>query len=123
MFNLLQSRAGLATLGLVASALPAFAHAHLKIAKPAVDSTVAGAPRELDLTFTEGVTLKFTGVKLIGPDAKTVETSAARLGSDDKTLVVPLPSSLPAGAYTVEWHALATDGHKTNGHYTFTVKP
>ena len=43
-------------------------------------------------------------------------------GADHAKLVVAVPAPLPAGTYTVNWHALATDGHKTTGHYVFTVK-
>jgi hypothetical protein len=35
---------------------------------------------------------------------------------------VPLTGALARGLYTVAWHALANDGHKTHGTYSFTVK-
>lgn len=115
---------GLAALTLIAFSGQAFAHAHLKSATPAVNGTVSSSPSELDLIFSEGLNLKFTGAKLLGPDKKAVATGAATLGAGgDTTLVVPVPASLPAGAYTVDWHALSTDGHKTSGHYTFRVAP
>lgn len=101
----------------------AFAHAHLQAAVPAIDGTVAAAPTELDLKFSEELNLKFTGVKVKGPDKKEVKTDGAMLMDGEKTLMVSLPSGLPAGTYTVEWHALSQDGHKTNGSYKFTVKP
>ena len=102
----------------------AFAHAHLKAATPAIDGTVATAPKELDLSFSEGVELKFTGVKVTGPSSTAVPTGEAKLGSTgDTTLVVPVSGTLSPGLYKVDWHALATDGHKTEGSYTFTVKP
>ncbi|MCW6506580.1 copper homeostasis periplasmic binding protein CopC [Lichenifustis flavocetrariae] len=114
----------LASAGLVAASAPAFAHAHLKSSTPAADSIVATAPTELDLTFSEGVNLKFTGVKVTGPAKTAVATGNAALGaSSDTTLVVPLSDILAAGSYTVAWHALSTDGHKTSGTYTFTIKP
>lgn len=113
----------LASLGL-AAASPAFAHAHLKSAIPASGSTVATAPTELDLVFSEGLNLKFTGVKVSGPAKAAVATGEAALGAGtDTTLVVPVSVTLAPGSYTVAWHALSTDGHKTNGTYTFTVKP
>lgn len=115
---------GLAALTLIAFSGQAFAHAHLKSAIPAVNGTATTSPAELDLTFSEGLNLKFTGVKLLGPDKKAVATGAAKLGAGgDTTLVVPVSAPLDAGAYSVDWHALSTDGHKTSGHYTFTVKP
>ena len=101
----------------------ATAHAHLMSARPAAGGTVTTAPTELDLGFSEGVTLRFTGVTVTGP-AAAVPTGAARLGPPgDTALVVPLKGPLAPGLYTVEWHALATDGHKTEGRYTFTISP
>lgn len=114
----------LAGLGLTAVPAPAFAHAHLKSATPAAGSTVAVAPTELDLKFSEGLNLKFTGVTVTGPAKAAVATGDAALGAgDDTVLVVPVSDALGAGSYTVAWHALSTDGHKTTGTYTFTVKP
>lgn len=114
----------LAGLGLISVAAPAFAHAHLKSATPAAGSTVATAPTELDLTFSEGLNLKFTGVNVTGPAKGAVATGNATLGAGgDTTLVVPVTGTLAAGVYTVAWHALSTDGHKTSGTYRFTIKP
>lgn len=111
-------------LGLCLLSAPAFAHAHLKSATPATDATIATPPTELDLTFSEGVNPNFTGVTLRGPDKTAVATGPATLGAGrDTTLVVPVPAPLAAGTYTVDWHALATDGHKTSGSYHFTIKP
>lgn len=115
---------GIAGVGLFALTGQALAHAHLKSAIPAVNGTVATAPRELDLSFSESLNLTFTGVKVIGPDKVPVGTGHAALGAgDDATLVVPLAVTLAAGTYTVNWHALSTDGHKTSGSYDFIVKP
>ena len=114
----------LSGLGLVAVSAPAFAHAHLTSATPAVNGIVATAPTELDLKFSEGLNLKFTGVKITGPAKAAVATGDAALSAgDDTTLVVPVSGTLAPGSYAVAWHALSTDGHKTSGIYTFTVKP
>ncbi|MEE3502929.1 copper resistance protein CopC [Acidiphilium acidophilum] len=40
-----------------------------------------------------------------------------------KTLIVHLLKSRRAGRYTVLWHALASDGHRTEGRYSFQVAP
>jgi hypothetical protein len=109
--------AGLATAG------QAFAHAHLKSSVPADKAVVKTAPTELDLTFTEELNLKFTGVAVTGPGKKAVKTGEAMLMDGDKGLMVPVSDMLAAGTYTVEWHALSADGHKTKGKYSFTVKP
>jgi methionine-rich copper-binding protein CopC len=107
----------------IAFAGQAFAHAHLKSAAPAADSTVKQAPSELDLTFSEGLNLKFSGVKVTGPGKAAMKTGEGMLMNGDTTLMVPVTDKLSAGKYTVEWHALSADGHKTNGTYSFTVAP
>ncbi|MBB6483854.1 copper homeostasis periplasmic binding protein CopC [Rhizobium lusitanum] len=101
----------------------AFAHAHLKSSAPAADSAVKQTPAELDLTFTESLNLKFSGATVTGPDKKAVKTGASSLMDSDKTLMVPVSDKLAPGKYTVDWHVLSTDGHKTNGTYSFTVAP
>jgi len=102
----------------------AVAHAHLASATPAVDGTVSTSPAELELKFSEPVELKFSGLKVAGPDNSAVAIGAASLAkSEDSTLVVPVSTTLGAGTYTVDWHILSKDGHKTQGSYTFTVKP
>ena len=101
----------------------AMAHAHLKSAVPAADGTVKSTPLELDLTFSEGLNVKFSGVKITGPDKATVKTGEAMLMNSGTTLMVPVTDQLAPGKYTVEWHVLSTDGHKTNGNYSFTIAP
>jgi methionine-rich copper-binding protein CopC len=116
----------LSTIAAVAALIatgPAFAHAHLKSAVPVPGSTVAAAPTEIDLTFSEGVNLKFTGIAVSGPKKEAVKTGEAMLMDGDTMLMVPVQGALAAGTYKVDWHALSTDGHKTNGSFTFTVKP
>ena len=101
----------------------ALAHAHLKTSVPSDKSTVATSPASLALSFSEALNLKFTGIKLIGPQKAAIKTGDAALTDNGNGLSVPVTATLPAGTYTVEWHALSTDGHKTTGTYSFTVKP
>ncbi len=114
--------ATLATMLALAAPASAFAHAHLTAAQPADKAMVSPAPTALSLTFSEGVALKFTGITLTGPDKATVKTGAASVNAGHTELTVPLTGPLAAGAYTVTWHALSDDGHKTHGTYSFTVK-
>jgi methionine-rich copper-binding protein CopC len=101
----------------------AFAHAHLKASTPADGSMLTVPPTEIDITFSEDVTLKFTGIKVTGPDNAAVTTGDGMLMDNDTTLMVPVTGTLAAGRYTVDWHALAKDGHKTSGSFAFTIKP
>jgi copper resistance protein C len=109
-----------ASLGL---ASPASAHAHLNTETPAANSTVA-PPEQLILKFSEGLAIKFTKVKVTGPDGKAVAMGAQSLDPGDNTsLIVSITGSLAAGKYKVDWQAVSTDSHKTQGSYSFTVKP
>ncbi|EBY8644618.1 copper homeostasis periplasmic binding protein CopC [Salmonella enterica subsp. enterica] len=115
-----------AVTGLLASSFfstPALAHAHLKSADPAAESTVDSAPGQLTLHFTEALEPTFSTAGVTDSQGKTVKTQKAVVGDADKSaLIIPLENTLPSGKYTVNWHVVAVDGHKTQGDYTFTVK-
>ena len=101
---------------------PAFAHAHLRSAVPAVDSTVTTSPTSVAITFSEGVEPKFSTIEVDDPTRKRVDKQDTHTAPDDnKVLSVSVPN-LPAGTYKVIWHATAVDTHKTEGTFTFTVK-
>lgn len=100
------------------------AHAHLAQSVPAANSTVRAAPAALSLKFSESLELAFSGLTVTDARKAKVATGPARLAAgDEATLVVPLAGALPPGAYAVQWHVVAKDGHKTHGNYGFTVQP
>ncbi len=95
----------------------------LEEAVPPVGSTVASAPAELQLNFSEAIEPHFTKVAVGGPGGTTVAVGALHVDpSDDKRLLVPVPKLVP-GKYTVVWHAVSVDTHRTQGSYHFTVAP
>jgi methionine-rich copper-binding protein CopC len=108
---------------LVALARPALAHAQLTESSPADKASVSASPTELDLSFSEALNLKFSGLTIAGSDKSPVTTGDPMLMDGDKVLMVPVSQTLSAGAYTVYWHVLSTDGHKSSGSYSFTVTP
>jgi methionine-rich copper-binding protein CopC len=114
--------AAAAALAVLAPTAPAFAHAHLQTSFPAADSVQATPPTEIDITFSEDVNLTFTGVTLTGPDNNIVPLGDGMLMGGNAMFMVPISGTLAPGKYTVDWHALATDGHKTTGTFSFTVQ-
>jgi methionine-rich copper-binding protein CopC len=86
--------AAFAALSFIAYSSAAYAHAELMAAEPPVNGTVKSAPTELDLKFSEELNLKFTGIKVTGPDKKEVKTENAMLMDGDKTLMVSVPGAL-----------------------------
>jgi Uncharacterized protein, homolog of Cu resistance protein CopC len=105
------------------SASSAWAHAHLQQQIPAADSEVSTAPHALTLHFSEGVETHFSGVSVTGPDGNAIKTgNVVRSNADKAQLEVPLEQTLTPGLYQVDWHVVSVDGHKTKGHYQFSVK-
>ncbi|MGJ0947449.1 CopC domain-containing protein YobA [Klebsiella grimontii] len=101
----------------------AFAHAHLQQPLPAAGSEVDASPQALTLNFSEGIETQFSGVTLTGPRQKAIPLGKPVRSDNNKAqLTVPVEQALTPGAYTVDWHVVSVDGHKTKGQYTFTVK-
>lgn len=114
---------GVAALSTVFFAPQVFAHAHLKVATPAADSTVSAPVSALNLNFSEGVEPAFSGVEVKDARGQLVNTGKLAVSpTDKKQLTVPLESGLNSGSYTVGWHVVSVDGHKTKGEYHFLVK-
>jgi methionine-rich copper-binding protein CopC len=109
-----------ALLGSLLAASSVFAHAHLKSATPAADST-AVTPKELRLVFSEGVEAAFTKVSISKDGAAVTVKSIVTEGTNKQTLIVTPAVPLAAGDYKVEWHAVSVDTHKSEGNYSFKV--
>jgi copper resistance protein C len=115
-----------ASRGLIAAALLvcaqfAFAHAIPKIQQPGPGAKVS-SPQEVTIQFTEALEPTFTSMIVTTESGTQVTTHKSTIDLDDKkTMRVSLPDLQP-GVYTVQWKAFAADGHRTQGHYNFTVK-
>ena len=104
-------------------ASPALAHAFIEHANPPVGASVDASPPELSIEFTEGVEPMFSKIEVNGAGGAAVATGKPHVAPDNnRRLIIDLPK-LPPGTYTVIWHATSVDTHKTEGHFTFTVKP
>jgi methionine-rich copper-binding protein CopC len=99
------------------------AHAFLDQAAPPIGGTVTTSPKEVRLTFSEGVEPRFSGIELATSDGRAVATAPAiRDPADDRQLVLTVPPLVP-GRYRVSWHVVSVDTHRTAGEFTFTVGP
>ncbi|MBB5190192.1 hypothetical protein HNQ50_000914 [Silvimonas terrae] len=112
-------RSLLATTFLLVTGL-ASAHAHPHEQNPAPESTVS-APPEVRIAYTEALEPSLSSIKLLDRSGKALADKAVIDAADHKVLHLPLPQ-LAAGQYTVEWVAVAEDGHRTTGKYSFSVK-
>ncbi len=114
--------AALAILTMGALATSANAHPKLKSVSPAADVSSKIAPKQIKLTFSEGVIAKFSGMELKDQAGKPIATGVpVNDPGDRKQLVVPLSAPLAAGRYKVTWHAVSEDTHRVKGEYAFEV--
>jgi len=118
--------AAAATVALALAAGPAFAHAKLlsevPVAEDAATTAADNAPvTELRLSFSEGLNGTFSKVAVKDAAGTAVDGKVTLDPTDDKILVVTFASPLIKGEYTVDWTAVAGDGHKTTGNYKVNV--
>jgi len=116
----MNSRILVALAAIACLAAPASAHAFLKRAQPSAGAVLAAAPKSVALAFTEKLEPAFSGATVT--DAAGHNVAAAGAVIDGVSMIVPL-RPLGRGTYRVVWHAVSVDTHRTEGAYSFTVKP
>jgi copper resistance protein C len=100
----------------------AWAHAFLDHADPKVGSTVTNSPTEIKIWFTQNLEPVFSSVEVQDAQGNQVDKKDAHLDDKDKSLFIVSVPLLPDGTYTIIWHAVSVDTHRTQGHFEFTVK-
>ncbi len=99
------------------------AHAFLDHADPPVGSQIAQSPPIVKIWFTEEIEPAFSTIAVFDANGKQIDKQDSHVDADNaQLLIVSLPSIL-AGEYKVVWHVVASDTHKTQGDFKFTVKP
>src|ERR1700719_1430019 len=96
----------------------AHAHAMLASASPPVGGSVGAAPRQITLSFTQGLEPAFSSVQVT--DSKGARVDAGKAQVSGSTMTVGLKALSP-GTYRVHWHVLSVDTHKTEGSFSFRV--
>lgn len=110
----------LAVAVLLGVAGPAAAHAALVAATPSDGAVLSGEPRQVELEFSEEVTLRLSSIRVIAPDGRRADSGPVR--ATGTTLTVPLAPGGPQGSYVVDWRVSAVDdGHTTAGAVVFSV--
>jgi methionine-rich copper-binding protein CopC len=98
----------------------AAAHAFLDHADPRVGNSVATAPREVTLWFTQKLEPAFSTLTVTDAAGQRVDAGKARVSGD--SMAVSL-RKIGSGTYRVNWRVLSVDTHTTDGNFTFTVGP
>jgi methionine-rich copper-binding protein CopC len=105
----------------LSAASVALAHPRVLQATPTAGGTVAAAPNELTIRFSEKLEPAFSSVVVRDAEGKQVDKGDGALDKKDHQLMRASLPSLTPGVYKVEWRAVGTDTHKVNGDFTFTV--
>jgi copper resistance protein C len=96
----------------------ASAHAFLDHAQPRVGNTVATAPREVTLWFTQKLEPAFSSITVTNAAGQRVDTGKTRVSGNQMSVSLRSGGS---GTYHVTWRVLSVDTHTTDGSFTFQV--
>ncbi|WP_405620412.1 copper resistance protein CopC [Streptomyces sp. NBC_00076] len=109
-----------AALAALAVAAPqAAAHTELDTRSPGANSTLAGLPPSVTLTFSDAMAQKYAKVAVTGPDGKSAATGEPQ--ASGKEVGLALDATSRPGRYTVGYRVVSADGHPVSGSYTFTL--
>jgi methionine-rich copper-binding protein CopC len=112
------SLAALIPLLLLLATGEATAHALLDHAEPRVGNTVAAAPHQVTLWFTQKLEAAFSTVTVTNAAGERVDAGKARVSGNQMSISLRLGG---AGTYHVTWRVLSVDAHTTDGNFTFQV--
>ena len=91
--------------------------------EPNKGNVMAAAPIEVTMEFGADIDAKKSGFTVTDEHGKNVGVEAAKLSkTDSRMLTMGVHQPLPAGVYTVRWHATSPSGQKNQGSYKFTVQ-
>jgi len=111
----------LAAAVLTVAAIAAYAHAHPTKTTPEPNSIVS-SPAQVSIEFSEALEPKLSKIQLTSEAGAVVSKAPSSVDTADaKHMTLALPTLAPA-VYVVKWVSVATDGHKLEGSYKFTVK-
>ncbi|WP_027820613.1 copper resistance CopC family protein [Paraburkholderia bannensis] len=114
-------RRAVASVALLAAHL-AWAHAYPKHQEPPAGSTVQAKLNAVVIDFDDALEPAFSSITVTDAQGKAVTNGKSEVEPSNSKRISVGVSSLTPGVYTVAWVAVAADGHRTQGHYRFTVK-
>jgi len=100
---------------------PASAHDSLIDSDPAADSTIEKLPEDLTLTFSAGLIAGEGSTAVVIEDADGNSITDGEPTVDGAMVIQPLVTDAAAGDYTVLWQVVSSDGHPTDGEFSFTL--
>lgn len=107
----------------LALAGPASAHDTIVSSTPAAGEVLTAAPTEVVVTFSNTLLSQDdtggSAMTVVDESGKDWVGGAPAVVADSVT--VPLEAGMPNGVYEVTWRVVSSDGHPTDGQFSFTV--
>ncbi len=98
------------------------AHAYPTHQVPSAGATVSTSQTVVAIDFDDRLEPTFSSIAVTDAQGKSVTSGKAEVDASNRKHMSVGLAPLTLGVYTVSWVAVADDGHRTQGHYTFTVK-
>lgn len=114
-------RTAVAAFTLLAAQL-AWAHAYPTHQEPPAGSTAPATLNAVVIDFDDGLEPAFSSIDVMDSQGKSVIREKAKVDAGNNKRMSVALNALTPGKYSVVWIAVAADGHRTTGHYTFDVK-
>ncbi|WP_027780049.1 copper resistance CopC family protein [Paraburkholderia caledonica] len=106
----------------LATAPLAYAHAYPIRQAPSAGSTAAASQKDVAIDFDDELEPAFSSISVTDAQGKSVVRDKAVVDPTNAKHMSVALNPLSPGVYAVSWVAVAADGHRTQGHYSFTVK-
>jgi copper resistance protein C len=100
----------------------AHAHAYPTHQAPSAGAAVSATQKDVAIDFDESLEPAFSSITVADAQGKPVTSGKAVVDPANKKHMTVGLNPLTPGNYSVAWVAVAEDGHRTQGHYSFTVK-
>ncbi|MFF0057817.1 copper resistance CopC/CopD family protein [Streptomyces microflavus] len=105
---------------LLGGASPAAAHAVLTDSAPTRGAVVAEPPSQVDLEFSEAVSVSPDAIRVLDPSGRRVDDGRPS-AKGDGSYAVGLSDATARGTYTVTYQVESADSHPVGGAFTFSV--
>lgn len=114
----------LATVAVVATAVPASAHDQLLSSTPSDGERLADAPSSVSLTFSGELLVldeSLTGAVVLVVDDAGTDWASGVVTVNGSEVTAELTPDMPEAGYQVRWQVVSEDGHPISGVIPFTV--
>jgi methionine-rich copper-binding protein CopC len=100
----------------------ACAHAYPTRQSPDAGAILSDAPSQVVIDYDDALEPAFSSLTVTDGAGKSVASGKSAVDPDDSKRMAVRLAPLAPGVYAVAWVAVAHDGHRTQGHYGFSLK-